>query len=178
MKAMQALGPQVNAIRAKYRNDAQKLQAETMELYRKHKVNPMGGCLPMVAQVPIFYALYLALSVSVELQNAEFLCFGRLFGIDLWVCDLASYDPTYVLPILMGISMFVQQKMTPTMGDPRQAKMMLVMPFVFTVMFLNLPSGLVLYWFVSNVLQILQQKLMDRPRPERAAREAKGAGRA
>ena len=178
MKAMQALGPHVNALRAKYKNDAQKLQAETMALYRKHKVNPMGGCLPMVAQVPIFYALYLALSVSVELQNAAFLCLGRLFGIDLWICDLASYDPTYVLPILMGISMFVQQKMTPTMGDPRQAKMMLVMPFVFTFMFLNLPSGLVLYWFISNVLQILQQKWMERSRPERAAREAKDAGRA
>ncbi|MDP3768401.1 MAG: membrane protein insertase YidC, partial [Dehalococcoidia bacterium] len=178
MKAMQALGPQVNAIRAKYKNDAQKLQSETMALYRKHKVNPMGGCLPMVAQAPIFYALYVALLVSVELQNAEFLCFGRLFGIDLWICDLANYDPTYVLPILMGISMFVQQKMTPTTGDPRQAKMMLVMPFVFTFFFLNLPSGLVLYWFVSNVLQILQQKLMDRPRSERATREAKDAGRA
>jgi YidC/Oxa1 family membrane protein insertase len=178
MKAMQALQPQVNTLRAKHKNDAQKLQAETLALYRKYKVNPMGGCLPMLAQVPIFYALYLALSVSVELQNAEFLCFGRLFGVDLWICDLASYDPTYILPILMGISMFVQQKMTPTMGDPRQAKMMLVMPFIFTFMFLNLPSGLVLYWFVSNVLQILQQKWMDRPRRERATREAKDAGRA
>src|SRR3989441_12969967 len=99
-----------------------------------------------------------------ELQNAPFLCFFRapswvpgIGGADLWVCDLASHDPTYVLPILMGVSMFVQQKMTPTTGDPRQAKMMLVMPFVFTFMFLNLPSGLVLYWFVSNVLQVLQQ---------------------
>src|SRR5207245_478557 len=82
-------------------------------VYRKHKVNPMGGCLPMVAQVPIFYALYLALSVSVELQNAAFLCFGRLFGVDLWICDLAAHDPTYVLPVLMGITMFIQQKLTP-----------------------------------------------------------------
>jgi YidC/Oxa1 family membrane protein insertase len=87
---------------------------------------------------------------------------GRAFGVDLWICDLASYDPTYILPVLMGISMFVQQKMTPTMGDPRQARMMLVMPFIFTFMFLNLPSGLVLYWFVSNLLQILQQWWMDR----------------
>ena len=101
----------------------------------------MGGCLPMVAQVPIFYALYLALSVSVELQNAPFLCFGRLFGVDLWICDLAAHDPTYVLPVLMGVTMFVQQKMTPTMGDPRQAKMMLFMPVIFTFMFLNLPVG-------------------------------------
>ena len=178
MKAMQALQPQVNALRSKYQKDPQALQRETLALYRKHKVNPMGGCLPMVAQVPIFYALYLALSVSVELQNAAFLCFGRLFGVDLWICDLAAHDPTYVLPVLMGITMFIQQKLTPTTGDPRQAKMMLFMPVIFTFMFLNLPSGLVLYWTVSNVLQILQQKLMNRPERTRATREAKDASRA
>src|SRR5437867_2230484 len=178
MKAMQALQPQVNALRSKYQKDAQALQRETLALYRKHKVNPMGGCLPMVAQVPIFYALYLALSVSVELQNAAFLCFGRLFGVDLWICDLAAHDPTYVLPVLMGITMFIQQKLTPTTGDPRQAKMMQFMPVIFTFMFLNLPSGLVLYWTVSNVLQILQQKLMNRPERTRATREAKDASRA
>jgi YidC/Oxa1 family membrane protein insertase len=177
MKAMQVLQPQINALRSKYKSDPQRLQRETLDLYRKFKVNPMGGCLPMIAQVPIFYALYLALSVSVELQNAPFLCFGRLFGADLWICDLASHDPTYVLPVLMGVSMFFQQKMTPMTGDPRQAKMMLIMPFVFTFMFLNLPSGLVLYWFISNVLQILQQKLMDRSAAG-AAREAKDAARA
>jgi YidC/Oxa1 family membrane protein insertase len=171
MKAMQSLQPQVNSLRAKYKNDPRKLQEETLALYRRQGVNPMGGCLPMVAQVPIFYALYLALSVSVELQNAPFLCFGRIFGVDLWICDLASHDPTYILPVLMGISMFVQQKMTPTMGDPRQARMMLFLPFVFTFMFLNLPSGLVLYWFVSNVLQILQQWWMDRPRGQRTVKE-------
>ena len=143
-----------------------------MDLYRQHKVNPMGGCLPMIAQVPIFYALYLALSVSVDLQGATFLCFGRLFGAHLWICDLASQDPTYVLPILMGVTMFVQQKMTPVAGDPRQAKMMLIMPFVFTFMFLNLASGLVLYWTVSNVLQILQQWHMDGPRHARLARDS------
>ena len=178
MKAMQALQPQVNALRSKYQKDPQSLQRETLALYKKHRVNPMGGCLPMIAQVPIFYALYLALSVSVELQGSPFLCFGpsfRPFGVDLWICDLAAHDPTYVLPVLMGITMFVQQKMTPTMGDPRQAKMMLFMPVVFTFMFLNLPSGLVLYWTVSNVLQILQQKLMDRPARTRATREAKDA---
>jgi YidC/Oxa1 family membrane protein insertase len=173
MKAMQALQPQINALRNKHKSDPQRLQRETMELYRQHKVNPMGGCLPMVAQVPIFYALYLALSVSVELQNATFFCFGKVFGVHLWICDLASHDPTYVLPILMGITMFVQQRMTPVAGDPRQAKMMLVMPFIFTFMFLNLPAGLVLYWTVSNVLQILQQWYMDRPksRPPKEVRE-------
>ena len=97
-----------------------------------------------------------------SIQNAPFICFGRLFGVDLWICDLAAHDPTYVLPILMGISMFIQQKMTPVMGDPRQAKMMLFMPVVFTFMFLNLPAGLVLYWTLSNVLQIAQQKYMER----------------
>ena len=186
MKAMQTLTPQINALRSKYKSDPQRLQRETMELYRQHKVNPLGGCLPMVAQVPIFYALYLALSVSVDLQNAPFLCFGRtpawvpvLGGEDLWICNLAGHDPTYVLPILMGISMFVQQKMTPVMGDPRQAKMMLFMPFVFTFMFLSVASGLVLYWFLSNVLQILQQMYMDRGRASKGAgREVKHAARA
>ena len=181
MKAMQALAPQVNALRSKYQKDPQTLQRETLALYKKHRVNPMGGCLPMIAQVPIFYALYLALSVSVELQYSPFLCFNqffRPFGMDLWICDLAAHDPTYILPVLMGVTMFVQQKMTPTMGDPRQAKMMLFMPVIFTFMFLNLPSGLVLYWTVSNILQILQQKFMDRPARTRAAREAKDAGRA
>jgi YidC/Oxa1 family membrane protein insertase len=184
MKAMQALQPQINALRNKYRSDPQRLQRETMELYRQHKVNPMGGCLPMVAQVPIFYALYLALSVSVELQNAAFLCVGTMpswvplvGGKDLWICDLANYDPTYVLPILMGVTMFIQQKMTPVAGDPRQAKMMLIMPFIFTFMFLNLPSGLVLYWTVSNILQILQQWYMERPKA-RASRTARETSRA
>ena len=162
MKAMQALQPQINALRSKYKSDPQRVQRETMELYREHRVNPLGGCLPMIVQIPVFYALYVALSVSVEMQNAPFICFGQLFGMHLWICDLAAADPTYILPILMGVSMFVQQKMTPTMGDPRQAKMMLLMPVVFTFMFLNLPSGLVLYWTVSNVLQIAQQMYMER----------------
>jgi YidC/Oxa1 family membrane protein insertase len=178
MRAMQTLQPQINALRSKYKSDPQRLQRETLDLYRKHKVNPAGGCLPMVAQIPIFYALYLALSVSVELQGATFLCFGRIFGVDLWICDLASHDPTYVLPVLMGVTMFIQQKMTPVAGDPRQAKMMLIMPFVFTFMFINLPAGLVLYWTVSNVLQILQQWYMDRPAARGGTREAKEAGRA
>ena len=177
MKAMQVLQPQINALRSKHKSDPQRLQRETMELYRAHKVNPLGGCLPMLVQVPIFYALYDALSVSVDLQNAPFICFGRIFGIDFWICDLARHDPTYVLPILMGVSMFVQQKMTPVMGDPRQAKMMLFMPVIFTFMFFNLPSGLVLYWTLSNVLQIAQQKYMERmgkteKAPARATKKA------
>ena len=118
------------------------------------------------------------LVLTVGHDSSTFLCFGRVFGIDVWICDLASHDPTYVLPIMMGITMFIQQKLTPTTGDPRQAKMMLFMPVIFTFMFLNLPSGLVLYWTVSNVLQILQQKLMNRPERTRATREAKDASRA
>jgi len=180
MRAMQALQPQINALRSKYKSDPQRIQRETMELYRANHVNPLGGCLPMVVQIPVFYALYVALSVWVDIQNAPFICFGKAWswvpfigGHDVWICDLADMDHTYLLPILMGVSMLIQQKMTPTMGDPRQAKMMLIMPVVFTFMFLNLPSGLVLYWTLSNVLQIAQQLYM-----ERSGTPAKPAARA
>ena len=176
MKAMQALQPQINALRNKYKSDPQRLQTETMALYREHKVNPLGGCLPMIAQVPIFYALYLALSVSVDLQGAPFICFGTLpswvpwlGGHGFWICDLADKDPTFVLPLLMGVTMFLQQRMTPVGGDPRQAKMMMFMPLIFTYMFLWLQSGLVLYWTMSNVLQILQQWSLDRPKRRAAS---------
>src|SRR5712692_3417248 len=178
MKAMQALQPQINALRSKHKSDPQRIQRETMELYREQRVNPLGGCLPMIVQIPVFYALYVALSVWVDVQNAPFVCFGRFFGIDLWICDLAAHDPTYVLPILMGISMLIQQKMTPTMGDPRQAKMMMLMPVVFTFMFLNLPSGLVLYWTLSNVLQIAQQLYMERSHRPASGTPAKPLARA
>ena len=168
MKAMQALQPKVNALRSKHRADPQRVQREQMELFKKHGVNPMGGCLPMVVQIPIFYALYLTLQYSVELQGAPFL---------LWIADLSKKDPYYVLPILMGISMLVQQKMTPTVGDPRQAQIMLIMPVVFTFMFLEFPTGLVLYWLVNNCLSIGQQYLIDRSAaPGKAVeREARGA---
>jgi YidC/Oxa1 family membrane protein insertase len=153
MKQMQALQPQLNALRSKYRSDPQRFQREQMEIFRREGVNPMGGCLPMVVQIPIFYALYLTLQYSVELQGAPFM---------LWIDDLSKKDPYYVLPILMGVSMLVQQKMTPTVGDPRQAQIMLIMPVVFTFMFLEFPTGLVLYWLVNNVLSIGQQYLIDR----------------
>jgi YidC/Oxa1 family membrane protein insertase len=123
----------------------------------------MGGCLPMVVQIPIFYALYLTLQYSVELQGAHF--------IPYWIEDLSRKDPYYVLPILMGISMLVQQKMTPTVGDPRQARIMLIMPVIFTFMFLEFPTGLVLYWLVNNLLSIAQQYLIDRTAARRAAVE-------
>jgi YidC/Oxa1 family membrane protein insertase len=159
MKKMQVLQPQLNALRSKYRSDPQRMQREQMDLYRKHGVNPMGGCLPMIVQIPIFYALYLTLQFSVELQGAHFL---------LWITDLSKKDPYYVLPILMGASMLVQQKMTPTVGDPRQAQIMLIMPVIFTFMFLEFPTGLVLYWLVNNILSVAQQVLIDRA--ARAAR--------
>jgi YidC/Oxa1 family membrane protein insertase len=150
---MQALQPQLTALKAKYKSDPQRFQREQMELFRKHRVNPMGGCLPMVVQIPIFYALYLTLQYSVELQGAPFM---------LWISDLSKKDPYYVLPVLMGVSMLVQQKMTPTVGDPRQAQIMLIMPVIFTFMFIEFPTGLVLYWLVNNCLSIAQQYLIDR----------------
>ena len=168
MKAMQALQPQLNALRSKYKSDPQRFQREQMEMFRKQGVNPMGGCLPMVVQIPIFYALYLTLQYSVELQGAPFL---------FWINDLSKKDPYYVLPILMGISMLIQQKMTPIVGDPRQAQIMLIMPVVFTFMFLEFPTGLVLYWLVNNCLSIGQQYLIDRSAAPRKVveREARGA---
>jgi YidC/Oxa1 family membrane protein insertase len=192
MKAMQSLQPQINSLRSKYKSDPQRLQRETMELYRKHGVNPVGGCLPMLPQIPIFYALYLAVANSAELQNAPFLCFDFLQPVarglramgaswvdSLWICNLADIDPLYILPLVMGVTMFVQQKMTPVSGDPAQAKVMLIMPVFFTIMFLNLPSGLVLYWTVSNVLQIAQQWWMNRPAaPRGATREVRNGSRA
>ncbi|HEY7602439.1 MAG TPA: membrane protein insertase YidC [Methylomirabilota bacterium] len=153
MKQMQALQPKLNALRSKYKSDPQRFQREQMEIFKKEGVNPMGGCLPMVVQIPIFYALYLTLQYSVELQGAPFM---------LWITDLSKKDPYYVLPILMGISMLWQQKMTPTVGDPRQTQIMMIMPVVFTFMFLEFPTGLVLYWLVNNVLTIGQQYLIDR----------------
>jgi YidC/Oxa1 family membrane protein insertase len=188
MKAMQALQPQINTLRNKYRSDPRKLQEETMALYRKHKVNPMGGCLPMVAQIPIFYALYAVLTVSAELQSAPFLCFGTLpawvpglGGHSVWICDLANVDPTYILPVLMAVTMFIQQKMSPTAADPQQAKMMLMMPLMFGGMFIVFPiaSGLTLYWTVSNILQIVQQRWLDRgTRGQAAQKSTKAVARA
>jgi YidC/Oxa1 family membrane protein insertase len=125
-----------------------------MELYKTHKVNPLGGCLPMVVQIPVFFALYKALMYSIELRHAPF------YG---WITDLAAKDPYYVTPILMGASMVIQQKMTPSAGmDPMQQKMMMALPVVFTFMFLNFPSGLVLYWLVNNILTIAQQLYINK----------------
>ncbi|MBI4390504.1 MAG: membrane protein insertase YidC [candidate division NC10 bacterium] len=180
MQAMQMLQPKVAAIRERHKNNRQKMNQETMELYKRHGVNPLGGCLPMVVQIPIFIALYNALSSSVELWRAPFILWiddlsapDTLFVLPFTVPFLGEGFPFRVLPLLMGASMFIQQKMTPTAGDPRQAQMMLyMMPTLFTFLFWGFPSGLVLYWLGSNVLQIAHQYYMNRFSQKSPAAEA------
>lgn len=153
MAAMRKLQPKLQQIKERYGDDRQRVGQETMALYKKEGVNPMGGCLPLVVQIPVFLALYWVLVESVQLRLAPFI---------LWIHDLAAPDPFYVLPILMGLTMFIQQKLSPPPPDPMQAKMMMALPLVFTVFFLNFPAGLVLYWVVNNSLSILQQWLITR----------------
>ena len=153
MKAMQKLQPKMTELREKYKDDKQKLSQETMALYRAHKVNPMGGCLPMLIQIPVFFGLYKALLYAIELRHAPFFW---------WIQDLSAKDPYYITPIIMGATMFVQQKMTPTAGDPTQQKIMLFLPIIFTFLFLNFPAGLVIYWLFNNILSIGQQYYVNK----------------
>ncbi|NJD56837.1 MAG: membrane protein insertase YidC [Nitrospirae bacterium] len=169
MKKLQEIQPRMNEIKEKYKKDPQKMQKEMMDLYKKHKVSPLGGCLPMLLQIPVFFALYKVLLISIELRGAPFM---------LWITDLSAPDtlighiPAMIpliggfalgpLPLLMGATMFIQQKMTPSSMDPTQAKMMLMMPVIFTFMFLNFASGLVLYWLVNNILGIIQQYFVNK----------------
>lgn len=153
MKEMGNLQPKMAALKEKYKNDRDAMNRAVMELYREHKVNPLGGCLPMVVQIPVFFALYKALMFSIELRHAPFI---------FWVTDLSDKDPYYVTPIIMGATMFIQQKMTPSNMDEMQQKIMLALPIVFTFMFLNFPSGLVLYWLVNNILTIAQQMYINK----------------
>ena len=148
MKHMQKMQPQIATLKEKYKDNKEKMNKELMELYKRSKVNPLGGCLPMALQIPVFIALYNVLLLSIELRHAPFF---------LWINDLSAKDPYYITPIIMGASMLIQQKMSPSAMDPQQAKMMLIMPVVFTFMFLNFPSGLVIYWLVNNILSIAQQ---------------------
>ncbi len=161
MKAMQKLQPQMAKMREKYKNDRQQLNKELMALYRTYKVNPMGGCLPMVLQIPVFFALYKLLLYAIEIRHAPFITYVPLTD-RIWLADLSAKDPLYITPVIMGVSMFVQQKMTPTPGDPTQQKFMMILPIVFTFLFLNFPSGLVLYWLVNNILSIGQQYCINR----------------
>jgi YidC/Oxa1 family membrane protein insertase len=156
MKDMQKLQPKVAKIREKYKDDKEAMNKELMALYRTFKVNPMAGCLPMVLQLPVFIALYNVLGYAIELRHAPFISTLPFTNI-VWLADLSAKDPLLITPLVMGATMFIQQKMTPSAGDPTQAKMMMFLPLIFTFMFLNFASGLVVYWLVNNVLSIGQQ---------------------
>lgn len=165
MKKMQLIQPKIKALRERYKDDPQNLNKEMMAVMRDNKVNPLGGCLPMLLQMPVFFALYQCLGQSIELYQAPF------FG---WIHDLSLKDPFYVLPILMGISMYVQQKITPTTMDPAQAKIMQFLPVVFSLMMVSLPSGLTLYIFVSTLFGIIQQQIFMKDKKSASnAQEAK-----
>jgi YidC/Oxa1 family membrane protein insertase len=152
MAKMRALQPKMTQLKERFGDDKQKMSQAMMELYRKEKVNPAGGCLPLIIQMPIFLALYWVFLESVELRHAPFM---------LWIQDLSAQDPFYILPVLMGVSMFIMQKMQPmTVQDPMQQKIMQYMPVMFTVFFFWFPSGLVLYWLVSNIISIVQMKII------------------
>lgn len=161
MQAMQKLQPKMKEIQKIYKNDKQRLNAEIMSLYKQHKVNPASGCLPMLIQIPIFIALYEVLLYSIDVRQTPFI---------FWIQDLSAKDPYYIFPILMGISMYVQQKMTPSAGDPRFAQIMNFMPIIFTFMFLNFPVGLVIYWLLNNLLTIAQQYLIKRRASQQKAK--------
>jgi YidC/Oxa1 family membrane protein insertase len=156
MKELQKIQPLMKEIQQKYKDDKQKLNQELMKLYQEHKINPMGGCLPMLLQIPILFALYKVFYQAIELRHTPFHMVGT------WLPDLSAPDPYYITPILMGASQFLMQKMTPATGDPMQQKILLIMPVIFTFMFLNFPSGLVIYWLISNVLSIVQQTYINR----------------
>jgi YidC/Oxa1 family membrane protein insertase len=148
MAHMRQVTPRIQALKDRYGDDKERLNQAMMELYKKEKINPLGGCLPIVVQIPVFIALYWVLLESVELRQAPFA---------LWIQNLTAPDPYFVLPLLMGVSMFIQQKLNPQPPDPIQAKVMMALPFVFTVFFAFFPAGLVLYWTVNNILSIAQQ---------------------
>jgi YidC/Oxa1 family membrane protein insertase len=170
MKKMSALQPKMKEIQNRYKNVSakdpkkQEMNKEVMALYKEHGVNPLGSCLPLLVQMPFLIAFYQMLSASVELRGAPFI---------LWVQDLASYDPFYVTPILMGATMVIQQKLSPGAGDPNQRRMMMLMPVIFTVFFLKVASGLALYFLFSNLFGILFQKGVERVSPELASKPEK-----
>jgi YidC/Oxa1 family membrane protein insertase len=159
MKKMQKVQPKMEAIKARYKkaktdaDQRQKMNVEMMQLYQKEGINPMAGCLPLVIQLPILWGFYNLLSRAIELRNAPWA---------LWIHDLSDKDPTYVLPILMTATMFIQTYITPSTGDPMQRRIFLIMPLMFGFMFKDFPSGLVLYWLVQNVLTIIQQSIMNK----------------
>jgi YidC/Oxa1 family membrane protein insertase len=153
MQEVQKIQPLLKEVREKYKKDPQKMQQETMRLYREHKVNPAGGCLPMLVQMPVLWALFYVFRMTIEFRGADF---------TLWIHDLSVPDSPPVLPIVMGLSMFLQQKLSPQSADPKMAPMMYVMPVVLTIVFMSFPAGLVLYWTVNNILAIIQQALLQK----------------
>ncbi|KZZ31581.1 hypothetical protein A3755_11530 [Oleiphilus sp. HI0085] len=153
MANMRRVAPKLQALKEQYGDDRQKMSQGMMELYKKEKINPLGGCLPILVQMPVFIALYWVLMESVQLRHAPFM---------FWIHDLSVMDPYFILPILMGASMAIQMQLNPSPPDPMQAKIMKIMPVVMTVFFLWFPSGLVLYWLVNNILSIAQQWVITR----------------
>jgi len=148
---MKKLQPRLELLKEQYKNDKTQFGNAVMNLYKKENVNPLSGCLPVLVQIPVFISLYYVLLESIELRHAPFV---------FWINDLSSKDIYYILPILMSLTMFVQQKMNPPMQDPFQAKVMMFLPLVFLFLFLQFPSGLMLYWIVNNILSILQQYII------------------
>ncbi len=165
MANMRKFGPEMQRLKELYGDDRQKMSQEMMALYKKEKINPLGGCLPMLAQMPIFIALYWVLMESVELRQADF----------LYLADLSVKDPYFILPILMGVSMFIQQSLNPSPPDPMQAKIMKMLPIVFTFFFLWFPAGLTLYWVVNNILSIAQQYVINKQIEGGGKKEAKAS---
>ena len=170
MEKMKQLQPLINNIREKYKDNREQMNKEVMALYKSYRVNPASGCVPILVQLPVFFGLYQALLTSIALRHASFITY--LPGTDiLWLADLSAKDPLYITPIIMGLTMFLQQKMSPPPADPMQRKIMMFMPLIFTVLFLNFPSGLVIYWLFNNILSILQQWLMMRKMRKPAAQQ-------
>ncbi|MDE5832262.1 MAG: membrane protein insertase YidC, partial [Desulfovibrio sp.] len=161
MEKMKELQPMMMAIREKYKENKEEMNKEIMALYKTYKVNPMSGCVPMIIQIPVFFGLYQALLSSIALRHASFITYLPGTHV-LWLADLSAKDPLYITPIVMGATMFLQQRMSPAPADPMQAKIMMFLPLIFTVLFLNFPSGLVIYWLVNNILTIFQQWLSMR----------------
>jgi len=153
MANMRKVQPRMQALKERHGDDKQKMNQAVMELYKKEKINPLGGCLPILVQIPVFIALYWVLLESVEMRQAEWI---------LWIKDMSSADPYFILPLVMGVTMFIQQKLNPAPIDPIQAKVMMMLPIVFTVFFAFFPAGLVLYWVTNNVLSIAQQWYITR----------------
>lgn len=171
MEKMKKLQPMMTAIREKYKDNKELMNKEVMALYKTYGVNPASGCVPILIQLPVFFGLYQALLTSIELRHAPFIMYLP-FTDKLWLADLSAKDPYYITPVIMGLTMFLQQRMSPPATDPTQQKIMMFLPLIFTVLFLGFPSGLVIYWLVNNILSIFQQWLMMRKNKAAARAEA------